>query len=233
MTVSSVVASVHLRDVGPLRALNVLSKRPKTGSIPGLRTVDVALATPLQASGAPRPSLRRVGLVAIWDDDASITAFLADHPLARALAGGWHARLQPLRLHGSWPGLPDELPRARDAITDDPAVVLTLGRLRISHVRRFLRASRPAERAALHAPGFVWGTALARPPFVATCSLWESARAITSYAYGGGDPGHPDAIAEQQRKDFHKRSAFVRFRPYEVDGSLSGKNALPEHALAT
>ena len=232
MTESSVVASVHLADVSPARALRVLFKRPHAGSIPGLREAQVAIATPLQAAGAPRPSLGRVALIALWDDDASVDAFLEGHPLARALAAGWRARLRPLRAHGTWPGLPDEIARARDAVTDEPAIVLTLGRLRLTHVRRFLRTSRPAEAAALAAPGFVWGTALARPPFVATCSLWESSRAITSYAYGGGDPGHPDAIAEQQRRDFHKRSAFVRFRPYDVTGSLSGKNPLPAHALA-
>jgi hypothetical protein len=29
----------------------------------------------------------------------------ASHPLAEELAGGWHARMEPLRVFGSWPGL--------------------------------------------------------------------------------------------------------------------------------
>jgi hypothetical protein len=230
---NSVVASVHIADVSAGRALRVFRRRPRPGVVAGLRTAEVAVATPLRSSGLPRPSLGRVALIAIWDDDASAVAFESNYPLAVEFADGWHARLQPLRMHGAWPGLPDEIPRARDVTSDEPAVVLTLGRLRLSHVRRFLRASRPAEASVLAAPGFVWGTALARPPFVATCSLWENARAITSYAYGSADPRHPDAIAEQHRKDFHKRSAFVRFRPYDVRGSLSKTNPLAERALAT
>jgi hypothetical protein len=232
MNEHSVVVSVHLADLRPTRALRTLLDRPRGATIAGLRQAQVAVATPLEGSGLPRPTLRRVGLIAFWDDDASVDAFLGSHPLAETFAGGWRARLRPLRAHGTWPGLPDDIPRSRIADSEGPAIVLTLGRLRLTHVRRFLRASRPAERAALDARGFVWGTALARPPFVATCSLWDGARALASYAYGSPDAGHPRAIAEQQRKDFHKRSAFVRFRPYDVVGALSGTNPLPEQVFA-
>src|SRR5439155_1085061 len=82
-----------------------------------------------------------------------------------------------LRGHGAWPGLPPDLPAARAVPHDGPVVVLTLGRLRLSQVVRFLRASRPAEKSAVEASGMLWGTAAARPPFVATISLWEDTKA--------------------------------------------------------
>ena len=51
-----------------------------------------------------------------------------------------------------------------------------------------------------------------RPPFVATCSLWESTKALSTYAYGARDRGHADAVEADRAKAFHHRSAFVRFR---------------------
>ena len=83
-------------------------------------------------------------------------------------------------------------------------------------------------RRVLTAPGMLWTTGLAKPPFVATCSLWESTDALSSYAYGQAEPAHHDAIAAARAKAFHHQSAFVRFRPYAVEGSLGGANPLPE-----
>src|SRR5688572_7385134 len=63
MTEHSVVASVHLADLGPRRIFTVLRKAPSPRSIDGLRQANVALAAPLKASGPPLPPLRRVGLI--------------------------------------------------------------------------------------------------------------------------------------------------------------------------
>src|SRR5688500_8773115 len=168
------VVSVHIADVGVGTALRVLARRPRPGSIDGLRQAEVGTAAPLSGSRRQPPQLGRVALIGFWDDDDAVEAFVRDHPLAERLRGGWHARLEPLRRHGSWPGLPDELTTSRHTDYDGPAVVLTLGRLRLRRAVAFLRASAGAEAAAVVAPGARWATALARPPFVATCSLWES-----------------------------------------------------------
>ena len=228
------LVSVHIADVGPLGAVDFVRTRPKVGAVTGLRHADVALCAPLRASVRPTLTPGRVALVASWEDDAALDAFLDHHELAARLAGGWRVRLEPLRAFGSWPGLPDDLPRARVTDHDGPAVVLTLGRLRLSQAPRFLRTSARAEARVVDAPGLVWATALARPPFVGTCSLWESTDALTAYAYGPVDPAHPDAIAADRAAPFHHRSAFVRFRPYGTEGGLDGRNPLaqtwPEHA---
>ena len=224
------IASVHLADVGVRSAFAVVRKiRPAT-SIKGLRHADVALAAPLRGGASPPvPQLGRVGLIALWDDDAALDRFLADHPLAAKLASGWHVRLAPLRAHGTWPGLPSDVPPQRNVDHEGPVAVLTLARLRASQAIRFVRTSAKAEASAVASPGMTWGSALARPPsFVATCSLWESTRAATAFAYGHSDPGHPDAIATDQAKPFHHQSAFIRFRPYGSHGGLDGRNPLPE-----
>lgn len=230
-TVAIVIASVHVADLGLAAGLRVLRAAPKPSAVPGLRHAEVGTAAPLSAKllGAAQPG--RVALLAFWDDDDAVDHFEATHPLAERLAGGWHSRLAPLRLHGAWPGVPDDLPTDRAVDAEGPAVVMTLGRLRLTQAPRFLRTSAKAEGAAIDAPGFLWGTGLARPPFMATCSVWASSAALATYAYGRREPAHADAIHADEGKAFHKRSAFIRFRPYATGGSLGDRNpfaGLPE-----
>jgi hypothetical protein len=227
------IASVHIADVGVRRALRVLRKAPKAATTPGLRTANVAVAAPLRASVLSPPQFGRVALLAFWDDEDALERFDREDPIARTLAGGWHVRLEPLRAWGSWPGVPNDIPTARTVDYDGPAVVLTLGRLRVTQAVRFFRTSAAAERAARVAPGMTWGTALARPPFVATCSLWKSSHALSTYAFGRDQPAHADAIAADKAKPFHQESAFIRFRPHGARGRLTGKNPLPETWMAT
>jgi len=221
-----VIASVHVADVGARRAPEVLFKAPKPKAVAGLRHANAGLTAPLSRRVLPSPSFGRVGLVAFWDDGEALDRFLADHPVAERLAGGWHVRLEPLRAFGSWPGLSDGIPTARVVDHDGPAAVLTLGRLRLTQAVRFFRTSAKAEGEVVDAPGLTWATGLARPPFVSTCSLWESSDALSAYAYEHRDQAHPAAIAADRAKPFHRQSAFIRFRPYQSEGHLDGKNPL-------
>ena len=225
------IATVDIADLGVRNAVAAARRRPKPEDVSGLRWLDIAFAVPLASSRPPR--LRRVVRFAMWDDADAAAAFADSDPFAARFADGVHATLQPLRAFGTWPGLDDETPRSRATQHEGPVVVLTLGRLRLNHVIRFMRASRPAERGAVGADGFVWGTASARPPFVATVSMWKSADAAASYAYTPPTAGHPSAITKQRRKDFHHQSAFIRFTPIAINGTLSGSNPFTTEQLAT
>jgi hypothetical protein len=222
------IASVHLADVGVPSALAIVRKAPRSGSVAGLRDANVALAAPLRGSPLPSPQLGRAGLIAFWEDDDALDRFLADHPLAAKFSSGWHVRLAPLRAYGTWPGLPADTPTARNIAHEGPVVALTLGRPRMNQLIRFVRTSAKAEASAMAAAGLTWATGLARPPsLVATCSLWESTQALSTFAYGRRDRGHPDAIANGEAKPFHHQQAFIRFRPYDAHGQLEGRNPLP------
>ena len=225
------IGSVHLANVGVRSTLGIVRKSVRPGSIDGLRDANVGVTAPFGKHRRP-PTPGRVGLVSFWDDGATLDRFEAAHPLAKKFADGFHVRLEPLRAYGSWPGLPTDVPTERSVDYDGPAIVLTLARLRLSQTVRFFRTSAKAEAKVANAPGLIWATALARPPFLATCSLWENTRALSTYAYGHSDPRHSDAIGTQAVKDFHRESAFIRFRPYGARGSLQGRNPLKEHALA-
>ncbi len=225
------IATVDIADLGASHAIGAMRRRPSPGAVEGLRWLDVAFAVPL-ASNRP-PSLRRAVMLALWDDDEAAAAFRDTNAVAAPFAGGIHATLHPLRAFGTWPGLDADIPRSRVTQHDGPVVVLTLGRLRLSQTIRFLRASRPAERGAVHADGFVWGTASARPPFVATVSIWDTADAAATYAYTPPTAGHPTAITKQRRKDFHHQSAFIRFAPAAISGTLAAPNPLAAAALGS
>jgi hypothetical protein len=224
------IATVQLADLGPATTLRAIMRRPKPSDTPGLKAAEVAVFAPLALS-AP-PPIRRAGLIAFWDDVDAFDRFVDSDPIGQRFSGGFQARLRPLRAHGSWPGLPADVPTSRAVQYDGPVVVLTLGRLRISQAVRFLRTSRPAERAAAAHDGMIWGSAAARPPFVATMSIWGNAQATAAFAYGRQPPAHSDAISAQQRKDFHRQSVFIRFAPTRLEGTLLGTNPLVASDIA-
>ena len=203
---------------------------PSSGSGRG-RTTPPASGTPQTtltgaiAAGPPRLRPGRAGLLAAWEDDAALDRFLAEDPLARRLAGGWHVRLRPLRISGSWRPMPVEIdPGAAGDEEDGPVAVLTLGQLRLRRALPFLRANSHASGRAAADPSLVASVALARPPrFVGTFSLWQSVSAMRQYAYGSDRPAHQEAVKADRAEPFHHESAFVRFRPYGARGTLDGQ----------
>jgi heme-degrading monooxygenase HmoA len=196
--------------------MRILARPPRADRIDGLRYVETVFTAPLGAS-RPAPSFGTVALIAAWDDEEALDRF-ASHPLAEELAGGWRARMEPLRVFGSWPGLSGLPERPLPVDDEEPVAVITLGRVKPWRVRPFLRASAPAERAALAAPGLLASTAFARlPDLVSTFSLWRTAAEMRAYAHSQ-DGSHRAAMAKDREGPFHRHSAFIRFRPYETRG---------------
>jgi hypothetical protein len=226
------IVSVHIADVAATKVPSILRGRPDPARVPGLRYAETTVTAPLGPGLLPTPSAGGVGLIASWEDDASLDAFEAEHPLAERFAGGWRARLRPLRVFGAWPEM-EGLPEQELAVADDePVAVLTLGKLRLTRVVPFLRASAAAEGEVLRAPGVLATIGLARPPrLVATFSLWRSNAEMRAYATRQGG-AHPAATRSHAQRPFHHQSAFVRFRPYASSGSWDGRDPLAQEALA-
>jgi len=222
-----VIVSVHLADLSRRSALRLTRTRLDPSTAHGVRYAEITVAAPLSGRLLPRPNLGRVGLIASWDDEPALDAFLAAHPLAEQLAHGWYVRLLPTRVFGSWPQLPG-LPATEVPMGDaEPVAVLTLGRLKLSQTLRFLRASAAAEGLAVREPALLASTGLARPPgLVATFSLWRCTSAMRAYARGERNPEHLSAIQAHAVRPFHHASAFVRFRPYAAAGEWDGRNPL-------
>jgi hypothetical protein len=222
-----VIASVHLAAPGTRQALRALRHAPDPANVAGLTYAEAVLTAPLGPKLLPKPTLAEIGLIASWEDDEHLDAFLADEALAGPFAAGWHVRMRAVRIFGAWPampGLPEEPTRIEN---DEPVVVLTLGRPRPRTILPFLRSSARAEGALAGAPGLLASTGFARPPLrlVSTFSLWESAAAMRAYAHDNAGP-HMDAVRNDRATGFHHESAFIRWRPYRSAGEWKGRDPL-------
>jgi len=221
------IVSMHIADVGLRAAAKVLHSCPDSAVMPGLRYAETMIAAPLASGRLGAARRGQVALIAAWDDDSALERFLGEHPVARSLATGWHARLEPVRARGAWSALPD-LPAHERMIEDHhPVAVLTLGRLRLARLRSFLATSTRAEHEAVTHPALLAATGLARPPrLVATFSLWRSVEQMREYVVGTSPGAHLQAIHAHQQRPFHHESAFVRFRPYATHGPWNGRDPL-------
>jgi hypothetical protein len=222
------IVSVHIADASPAAAAAVLLKPPRPAEVPGLTYAETTTTAALGEPLLPPRQLGRIGMIAAWDDDAALERFSHSHPLAQRFAGGWQVRLEPLRVFGSWAGMPGLPAKALPVDDGEPVGVLTLGRLRLRRIAAFRRSATPAERAAIDDPALLAGTGLARPPrLVATFSLWRSAGEMRRYATVASGP-HRAAVQADRTRPFHHESAFVRFRPYASQGNWDGRDPLAE-----
>jgi hypothetical protein len=221
------IVSVHIADVSLTGMLGALRNSPRPDQVPGLRYARTTITA--AQGGTRRPPIypRRFGLIASWDDDGALDDFMrSGHSLASPLVAGWHVRLKPIRVSGTWreiPGLPDKPLPVED---EEPIAVLTLGRLRLQRARPFLRSAGPAEKEVIVEPALLASIGLARPPhLVSTFSLWRSAAAMRDYAYRKAG-AHMAAVRADREGPFHHESAFIRFRPYRSHGEWEGRDPL-------
>jgi hypothetical protein len=220
------IVSVHIADVGPREAAEVLLRPPKPGWVPGLTYAETTTTAALGEPLLPPRRFGQVGMIAAWESDDALDAFSHLHPVARHFAGGWQVRLEPLRVFGAWAGMPGLPAQALPVDPDEPVAILTLGRLRLRRIAAFRRSAAPAEADAIASPALLAGTGLARPPrLVATFTLWRSAAAMREYATGA-DGTHRAAVQADRAQPFHHESAFVRFRPYASRGSWDARDPL-------
>ena len=225
--------SFHLAELAPLTTARALARPPKPGSMPGLCHVEcLAMMRLGSPSLSPeRMQLRRLAVFAAWADDAALDRFLTDHQLGQELARGWHVRLEFLRRYGEIAALAPLPKQAGRWDPDEPIVAVTLARLKLPELPRFLRWGQPVERLVAGHPAAVFSTAALRPPRTfSTFSIWRTVREMTEMVHGRSDVPEADthavAMVEQRRKDFHHESAFMRFRPLSEHGTWQGRRML-------
>jgi hypothetical protein len=220
------VVSVHILDAGPRRATSLLRRSPRPERVSGLAYAEAVTTAPLGKRLLPSPQPGRVGLIASWEEDAALDAFLAEDEAGQRFAAGWHVRLEPIRVSGAWPQMPGLPQEALPVDEEEPVAVLTLGRLRLIRGLDFLRTAAAAEAEVVDDPALLASSGLARPPhLVSTFSLWRSAAAMKDYSYRAAG-SHQAAVKADRAKPFHHASAFVRFRPYASHGEWDGRDPL-------
>lgn len=150
---------------------------------------------------------------------------------ATAEATGWWERhavehaaltLLPLSSRGSWDGCHPFEVSASVEPWHGPVVVLTRSTLRLRGARRFYRAV-PAIAAELRASaGCRLAFGIGEAPLLrqGTVSIWESAEAMSSFAYGSEH--HAAVVAATPREDWYAEQLFTRFALVSATGSIDG-----------
>jgi hypothetical protein len=229
------IFSFHLARATLRTTANVLLRPSALRGVPGLQHVEnltvMALGSPIVSPS--RMQLTSLAVFAAWDEESSLDAFLAQAEFGRRLTNGWHVRLELLRRWGSVAEL-DEFPvSAEQGEADDPVVAVTLARLKLSEVPRFIRWGKPVEELVRDHSGATLALAALRPiRTVCTFSVWRSQREMLEMVRGkGGASGasrHADAMKERERRDFHHEFTTLRFRALAEHGAWEGRrNIVP------
>lgn len=223
--------SFHLVRVSPVDTTRVLARPPTAGAVAGLEHAECMATMRLGASLLSRERVQphQLAVFAQWEEESALDAFLADHPLGRTLADGWHVRLEFLRRWGSLDTLGALPQRAGTWSLDEPVVAVTLARMRMTQIPRFLHWGRPVERLVRDHPGTTLALAATRPPrTVGTFTVWRSVREMAEMVSGrsevAGPERHRAAMAERDRRPFHHQFTTLRFRPLAELGTWEGRS---------
>ena len=229
------VFTFHLAETSPATTIRTFVRPPRPPSIDGLIHAECMAVSQLGASllSPSRLRLGRIAMVARWASDDAVDRFLADSPLGRRLATGWHARLEFLRRWGSVAEFSDLPVEVGHQHPDEPVAALTLARLKLTQVPRFIKWGTPVERLVVDHPAVQLAVAPMRPiRTVATFSMWRTQREMTDMVAGhSGGPDaslHADAMAARDRKDFHREFTALRFRILSEHGGLRHLGLTPK-----
>ena len=224
------IFSFHLAKSAIPVTARALLRPPATHSVAGLRRVEcmavMGLGSPILSSA--RFQLRTLAVFASWENEHALERFLLETALGRTLSAGWHVRMEFLRRWGRVAGF-DDLPAVRgDEDPAAPVVAVTLARLKLPEVPRFIRWGRPVEQLVRDHPATTLALAAMRPPrTVSTFSVWRSLREMSGMVRGHDSiPGaerHAAAMEERDRRDFHHEFTTLRFRPLAEHGSWEGR----------
>jgi hypothetical protein len=228
------VFSYHLVKTPYRSALNAILFPSTPENVPGLIHAEFMTVMKL---GSPifSPSRlfdKQLAVFAQWEDEAAIDEFLKNDRVGKMLARGWHTRLSFLRQWGSIGGfkIPEDNHRTAP---DSPVVAVTLARMKLFQVPRFIHWGRPVEKLVRDHPGTTLSLASVRHPrTVSTFSIWRSEKEMTDLVRGQSAVPRPrrhiDAMKERDRKDFHFEFTTLRFKPISEFGEWNGQvNIIP------
>jgi len=227
------VFSLHLVETTATTTLGALCWPPTPGKVAGLRHAECMAAMTL---GSPilspaRMQLGNLAVFASWENEEALDAFMADTRMGRILSKGWHVRLEFLRRWGHHAGFPDLPASVGPQDPTRPVVAVTLARLKLPELVRFIRWGKPVEEQVRDHPGTTLALAAIRPPNTfSTFSIWRSQQEMTDMVHGKASfPGadrHAKAMGERDRKDFHYQFTTLRFRAIAEHGEWRGQRDL-------
>lgn len=224
------IFSFHLVKTKPATTMKAFCFPPTMNQIAGLRHAECMAAMTLGAPilSSARFQLQNLAVFASWENDRALDSFLADTKLGHTLSEGWHVRLKFLRRWGRFSEFDDLPANLDDTDPTQPVVAVTIARLKLPEVFRFIRWGKPVEELVRDHPGTTLALAAIRPPRTfSTFSVWRSQQEMTNMVHGKDSfPGadrHAKAMVERNRKDFHYKFTTFRFRAISEHGEWSGR----------
>jgi hypothetical protein len=230
------IFSFHLAKTTLRTTTSALFEPPTSASVPGLGRAEcmtvMTLGSPILS--AARMQLRSLAVFASWESERALSAFLTETELGSALAMGWHVRLEFLRRWGRVTGFDDLPANAGEVAATAPVVAVTLARMKLAQVPRFIRWGKPVEELVRDHPGTTLALAAMRlPNTVSTFSMWRTQREMLDMVRGHSavpnPQRHASAMAERKRKDFHYEFTTLRFRALSEHGEWQGIGKARRH----
>lgn len=219
----------HFAKISISMAVRAILRPPNAEQVSGLTHAEcmwkMALGAPILSP--QRMQLHNLAMFAAWESHAAIDNFLDSTQLGRAFASGWHVRLAFLRRWGhisEFDGLAESVGEPNP---ESPVVAVTLARMRLPQVPRFIHWGKPVEELVRDHPGVTFAAAAMRlPRTVSTFSVWRSQREMIEMVRGHSAVPQPErhafAMVERQRKDFHFEFTTLRFSPIAEYGEWEG-----------
>lgn len=227
------IFTFHFAKTSVSTAVGALLRPPAAQQVPGLNHAECMYKMTL---GAPilspaRMQLRHLTMFASWESEGAIDDFLAGTELGRSLATGWHVRLAFLRRWGhisEFAGLPKSV---GEQDPDAPVVAVTLARMKLPQVPRFIRWGKPVEELVRDHPGATLAIAAMRlPRTVSTFTVWKSQQEMVEMVRGHSAVPRPErhaaAMVERKRQDFHFEFTTLRFRAIGEYGDWEGRTGI-------
>ena len=142
------VFTFHLIKVNYLTAIKALLFPARLTSTKGLIHAEpmtgMTLGAPLLSTS--RITIRQLAFFIQWEDEEAIDNFLQYHKWGKKFDRSWHIRLKFLRQWGTIDQFHIPMSDAETYNPKDPVVAVTLARMKLIHVPRFIRWGRPAEK---------------------------------------------------------------------------------------
>jgi hypothetical protein len=177
--------------------------------------------------GGGVPGLGRQVLLTAWRQETDFERFL-EQPVAQRLAAearySWWSLFDVVSTRGSHYGSAPL--SSRDTVADGPFAALTLGRVRLRSLPRFLREGARLGSFTRRAPGLVSAVSAGWPPTGnCTLSIWETEQHMLRFAYGDVE-GHGDTVRRDPPILAEQLNARMRVR--RLDGSWDSGTMHPE-----
>ncbi|TNE54329.1 MAG: hypothetical protein EP338_07905 [Bacteroidetes bacterium] len=225
------IFTFHLVETSFASVLKTLMFPPKNEEIKGLIHAEymqgMTLGSPIFST--KRILFRQLVVFAQWENESAIDEFLKSHQTGKLLSNGWHIRMNYLRQWGKIDKF--QIPESTSEMDkpENPVVAVTIARMRLSQVPRFIRWGRPVEKLVRDDPNTSISLAATRlPRTVSTFSIWNAQKNMLKMVHGHGvvenPTRHAEAMRERERKDFHWQFTTLRFKPISEYGSWKGKS---------